>query len=317
MRVSNRLLIEHAKEKIMKSQSLVIPVLLLVLMPLSASPVFRSTEGISIGSEYDESDGGTLIATIGIPAGWAKAWGLAYHDEHDMLYTSQGRSSPNNALVYASYSGGETVTWVEFDYADYITGLGCYEDDLLFGITQSDPLNPRPYYLYTWQLDASGIPMLPPDVYQMTTLSTGGMGGCEWDGDYLWMVDQNLVVDDPPIIYKYDVGTHQVVDSWSFNRVGAFGIACVWDAGILKIWVSEYWNANQLVEHSSTGGLTGPAYNLFGVSPNDIAYKYDTDFDGPGFFVCDYNTSTIRLYDHNLTNLEHDTWGSIKAGFIE
>lgn len=301
----------------MKNHSLAILTLLLVLMPLSASRVFRSTEDLSFSGGCNGADGGTLIATIGIPAGWTKAWGVAYHDEHNMLYTSQGLSNPNSALAYAAYSGGETVTWVEFDNAEYITGLGCYEDDLLFGITQSDPTNPRPYYLYTWQLDASGIPLSSPDVYEMTSLSTGAMGGCEWDGDYLWMVDQNVSVDDPPIIYKYDVGTHQVVNSWSFHRVGAFGIACVWDAGILKIWVSEYWSANQIVEHSSTGGLTGPAYNLFSVSPNDIAYKYDIDFDGPGFFVCDYNSNTIRLYDHTLTNLEHDTWGAIKAGFIE
>jgi hypothetical protein len=41
------------------------------------------------------------------------------------------------------------------------------------------------------------------------------------------------------------------------------------------------------------------------------------DFDGPGFFVGDYNTNTIHLYDHSLSSLESSTWGAIKAGFIE
>ncbi len=142
------------------------------------------------------------------------------------------------------------------------------------------------------------------------------MGGCEWDGDYLWTVDQNFVADDNPIIYKYDVSAHSVVSSWSYSEVGAFGIACVWDQSNLYIWISDWYGGNKLVEHSDTGSLTGLTYNI-SASPNDIAYKYDLDFDGPGFFVSDWNTNTIHLYDHCTSNLECSTWGAIKAGFIE
>jgi len=292
-------------------------VILVMLQTAGASSPFRSVTDSSVGSGFCGAEGGSLIAVIGGPPGWAKAFGIAYHDEHNMLYASQGGESPGNALAYASYSGGGTVTWVEFDYADFVSGLGCYQDDQLYAITQSNPLAPVPYYLYTWQLDGSGIPMLPPDVYELgSTFITGGMGGCEWDGDYLWTVDQNFVAYDNPIIYKYDVNTHSVVSSWSYSEVGAFGIACVWDQGSLNIWLSDWWGGNDLVQHSDTGSPTGLVYAI-SASPNDIAYKYDMDFDGPGFFVGDYNSNTIHLYDHFLTSLERSTWGSIKADFIE
>ena len=51
------------------------------------------------------------------------------------------------------------------------------------------------------------------------------------------------------------------------------------------------------MEHSDTGSPTGITYDI-SASPNDIAYKYDMDFDGPGFFVGDWNTNTIHLYGH-------------------
>jgi hypothetical protein len=204
---------------------------------------------------------------------------------------------------------------VEFDNAEFVSGLGCYEDDQLFALTQSNPAAPVDYYLYTWQLDASGIPILPPDVYELGAPFTGAMGGCEWDGDYLWMVDQNWESDGDPIIYKYDVAAHSVVSSWVYGEKGAFGCACVWDAGNLKIWISDWFGGNKLVEHSDTG-TTGITYDV-SISPNDIAYKYDTDFDGPGFFVSDWNSNIVNLYDHTLLSLDRDTWGAIKAGFIE
>jgi hypothetical protein len=299
----------------MKNHSLAILTLLLVLMPLSASPGFRSAEDLSFSGECNGADGGTLIETINGPDGWSKVFGLAYHDEYNMLYASQGGSYPNNALAYGVYSGCSSVTWTEFDNAEFVSGLGCYEDDCLYAITQSNPTAPVPYYLYTWSLDASGIPLLPPDVYEMTSLITGGMGGCDWDGNYLWMVDQNFVVDGDPVIYKYDVTAHSVVDSWSYGEKGAFGLACVWDGGSLKIWISDWFGGDKLLEHSENG-VPGITYSI-GISPNDIAYKYDTDFDGPGFFVSDWGSNIINLYDHTLVSLERDTWGAIKAGFIE
>ncbi len=291
--------------------------ILVLLHTAGVSSVFRSAADPSASVVSSEVKGGSLVAVIGGPPGWTRVFGLAYHDQHNMLYTSRGGESPSNALAYASYAGGETVTWVEFANVDFVSGLGCYQDDQLYAITQSHPTAPVPYYLYTWQLDGSGIPMPSPDIYPLgTTFITGGMGGCEWDGDYLWTVDQNFVADDDPIIYKYDVSTHAIVSSWSYNDLGAFGIACVWDQGSLYIWVSDWFGGSDLVEHSDTGSLTGLTYAI-SASPNDIAYKYDTDFDGPGFFVGDYNTNTIHLYDHCLSSLENSTWGGIKAGFIE
>ncbi len=301
---------------VMHGNGIFLTISILALLQAGVSPSFRSVTDSSVRGECNVEKGGTLIAEIGGPPGWAKVFGLAYHDGYNMLYASQGGASPSNALAYASYAGGETVTWVEFDNVEFVSGLGCYQDDQLYGITQSDPLNPVPYYLYTWQLDGSGIPMLPPDVYELTSLITGGMGGCEWDGDYLWMLDQNFVVDGNPIIYKYDVSTHSVVSSWNYSELGGFGIACVWDLGSLNIWISDWYGGKKLMEHLDTGSPTGLTYDL-SVSPNDIAYKYDTDFDGPGFFVSRYSSNTINLYDHCLTSLEHSTWGAIKANFIE
>ena len=300
----------------MRIDRLIIPILLLILVPLSASPLVRTAEGPSASCGFDESKNGDLIATIGGPPGWAKVFGLAYHDEHNMLYAAQGGSNPNSALAYGAYSGGTSVIWVEFDNAEFVSGLGCYEDDQLFAITQSNPTAPVPYYLYTWQLDGSGIPLLPPDVYELGAPFTGGMGGCEWDGDYLWMVDQNWTDDGNAIIYKFNVSTCTVEDSWSYGELGAFGIACVRDAGSLNIWISDWYGGDKLAEHSDTGTPTGLTYDI-SISPNDIAYKYETDFDGPGFFVSSWGSNIINLYDHFLSSLKSNTWGAIKAGFIE
>ena len=303
------------RKRIMRSYCLLVSMLLMILTPLSASPLFRSAEDLPATVGYDKTKNGDLIATIGGPPGWAKVFGLAYHDGHNMLYAARGGSNPNSALAYGAYSGGTSVTWVEFDNAEFVSGLGCYENDQLFAITQSSPAAPVPYYLYTWQLDGSGIPILPPDVYELGAPFTGGMGGCEWDGDYLWMVDQNWESDGNGIIYKYDVTAHSVISSWFYGELGAFGIACVWDAGSLNIWISDWYGGNKLAEHSDTGTPSGLTYDV-SISPNDIAYKYETDFDGPGLFVSAWGSNVINLYDHYLSNLESNTWGAIKAGFI-
>lgn len=300
----------------MYSNGFILTVAIVALLQTGVSPSFRSVTDSSVSSEYSAAKGGSLIAVIGGPPGWSKVFGLAYHDDYNMLYASRGGESPSNALAYASYAGGATVSWVEFANVDHVSGLGCYQNDKLFAITQSHPSAPVPYYLYIWQLDGSGIPILPPDVHELGSPFTGGMGGCEWDGDYLWIVDQNFTNDDNPIIYKYDVNTLSVVSSWMYGELGAFGIACVWDQGSLNIWISDWWMGDKLMEHSDTGSPTGLTYEV-SASPNDIAYKYDTDFDGPGFFVCDWNSNTIHLYDHFLTSLQRSTWGAIKADFIE
>lgn len=302
----------------MYGNGFLLTIAILVLLQTGASPSFRSVTDPSVGGECDGAKDGTLIAEIGGPPGWAKVFGLAYHDEYNMLYASQGGESPSNALAYASYEGGETVEWVEFDNVDFVSGLGCYQDDQLYAVTHNNPISPVPYYLYSWQLDGSGIPTGTPDVYDLgSTFITGALGGCEWDGDYLWVVDQNFEADDNEIIYRYDVNTHTVESSWSYSELGAFGIACVWDQGSLYIWISDYYGGDKLVEHYDTGSPTGLTYDLLSVSPNDIAYKYDMDFDGPGFFVGNWNENTIHLYDHYLTSLECFTWGAIKAGFLE
>lgn len=97
----------------------------------------------------DQSDGGTLIASITGPIGWVNIWGVAYHDVHNMLYVG---GCPNNEVAYGTYSGGKTVSWTVFDTVESICGFGCYEDNLLFAITQHDPMNPGPFYLHTWTL---------------------------------------------------------------------------------------------------------------------------------------------------------------------
>ncbi len=287
----------------------IVSVLLLVLIPVKS---FSFSDIHEAGTEGFESDGDSLIAEIAGPSGWTKVWGTAYHDDHNMLYVS---GCPTNEVAYGVYSGGETVTWTVFDSVDYICGLGCYQDDQLFALTQSDPLNPMPFYLYTWNLDTSGIPMLPPDVYQLGTPFTGAMGGCEWDGEYLWIVDQNFEVDDNSIIYKYDLSTHSVVTSWNYGENGGVGVACVWDAANLRIWISDWYGGAKLVEHTESGALTGASY-VITTSPTDIAYKYEDNFDGSGFFVGNQSDNTVDFYNHVTSNLESGTWGQIKASFF-
>ncbi|MCD4701397.1 MAG: hypothetical protein K8S24_06010 [Candidatus Aegiribacteria sp.] len=291
--------------------SFIASILLIVLMPVRANG-FASADCSATGVEYSESRGGTLIASIPGPSGWSNVWGVAYHDYYNMLYVG---GCPNNEVAYGTYSGGEIVSWTVFDTVEAVCGFGCYQDNLLFALTQSDPLNPGPFYLYSWNLDASGIPILPADVFELGAPFTGAMGGCEWDGEYLWIVDQNFVVDDNAIIYKYDVNAHSVVSSWSYSELGAVGIACVWDAGDLRIWISDWYGGRKLMEHTESGVMTGLNYEIT-TSPTDIAYKYDVNFDGPGFFVGNHSGNTLDFYDHTLTSLEHNSWGQIKASFL-
>ncbi len=260
----------------------------------------------------DESFGGSLIASIAGPSGWSNIWGVAYHDIHNILFVG---GCPNNEVAYGTYSGGETVLWTVFDTVESICGFGCYEDDLLFAITQHDPMNPGPFYLHTWALNASGIPQLPADVYELGAPFTGAMGGCEWDGDHLWILDQNFVVDDNSIIYKYDVSTNSVVSSWSYPELGGVGIACVWENSELNIWISDWYGGAKLMELTEFGSPTGISYSIT-TSPTDIAYKYDTDFDGPGFFVGNHGGNTVDLYDHTLSAIESNSWAHIKASFL-
>jgi len=298
------------REHIMKGFSTFISISLMVLMPVE---VFASANCSTLGNEATETDGGTLIAQIAGPSGWSNLWGVAYHDNHDMLYVA---GCPNNEVAYGAYSGGDMVTWTVFDNAEAVCGLGCYQDDLLFALTQSDPMNPGPFYLYTWNLDASGIPMLPPSVYELGAPFTGSMGGCEWDGDYLWIVDQNFVVDDNPIVYKYDVSTHSVMSNWYYSEMGAVGIACVWDSSDLRIWISDWYGGRKIMEHTELGGITGLNYTITS-KPTDIAYKYGVNFDGPGFFIGNQDANRLDFYDHTLVRLDRNSWCYIKSVFSE
>jgi len=293
----------------MVNLSRIISIALLVLIPAIS---FASADCTEAAGDPDGSEESTLNIQIAGPSGWTNVWGVAYHDDYDMLYIS---GCPDNELAYGTYSGGTSVSWTVFDTAEAICGFGCYQDDLLFAITQHDPVNPGPFYLYTWNLTALGMPMLPPDVYELGEPFTGSMGGCEWDGEYLWIVDQNFVIDDNSIIYKYDVSTHSVVSSWSYSELGGVGLACVWDAGDLRIWISDWYGGAKLVEHTESGTLTGASYEI-STSPTDIAYKYEDNFDGPGFFVGNHSYNTVDFYYHTTSNLESGSWGQIKAAFF-
>ncbi len=280
-----------------------------ILSSAGAVSLSPSTEGLSPDDRSDGSKGGSLIAEIAGPSNWAQVWGVAYHDDHNMLYVS---SKLDDEVAYGAYSGGRIVTWTVFDNVEAVCGLGCYQDDLLFALTWSNPLHPVPYYLYTWNLDASGVPLLPADVYELGTPFTGSLGGCEWDGEYLWIVDNYTNCD----IYKYDVSTHSVMSNWTYSEPGGIGIACVWITGDIRIWISDWYGGYKLSEHSETGVLTGLSYSII-TSPLDIAYKYDMNFDGPGFFVGNWFASTVDFYDHYPMTLDSSTWGCIKAGFVD
>ncbi len=283
----------------------IVSVALLFLVPASG---FASAD-YPVATE--ESDGGTLIASIPGPSGWVNVWGVGYHDEHNKLYVG---GCPNNEVAYGTYSGGEVVSWTVFDTVESNCGFGCYQDDLLFALTQRDPGDTEPFFLYTWDLDASGIPQLPADVFELGAPFVGTMGGCEWDGDYLWILDQNVVLDDYAMIYKYDVSTHSVVSSWNYTELGGVGLACVWDGSDLRIWISDWYGGKKLMEMTESGTPTEVSYTIT-TSPTDIAYKYGTGLDGPGFFVGNHSANTVDFYDHTLTALVRSSWAQIKASF--
>lgn len=251
------------------------------------------------------------VTSVAGPSDWANVWGVAYHDDYDMLYIG---GPPNGSVAYGIYTGGEIVTWTVFDTVESICGLACYQDDVLYAITQMDPFNPGPFYLYTWQLDSSGIPQLPADIHELGDPFIGTFGGCEWDGTNLWILDQNVVFDDNATIYRYDVNTHSVLNSFDYSELGGVGIACVLDTGDLGIWVSDWYGGYKIVEHTENGIQTGRSYSIT-TNSTDMAYKYGTSFHGSGFFVGNHSASVIDFYSHNLSSLARGTWGGIKSTF--
>lgn len=252
--------------------------------------------------------------TIQAPSGWINVWAVGYLDQYDMLYIG---GPPGGHVAYGTLTGSGQVSWTEFDTVPTICGFGCYQDDALYAITQNDPFNPGPFYLYSWNLDASGIPQLPAEVYQLGDPFTGMFGGCEWDGDYLWILDQNFEAADEQdfaSLYKYDVDTHTVQDVWDYGELGGVGVACVWDFDELSIWVSDWYGGFKIVEHTETGSPTGQVMSI-ATNSTDMAFKYESDYLGSGFFVGRHDTNAVDFYPFTLSALTRVTWGAVKTAF--
>ena len=253
----------------------------------------------------------TPLTSIAGPSNWPNIWGVAYHDAHNMLYIGGPTSGQ---VAYGIYDGDETVSWTVFDTVESVCGLACYQDNALYAITQDDPFNPGPFYLHSWQLNSSGIPILPAEVYELGEPFIGTFGGCEWDGDYLWLLDQNFVLDEFATVYQYDVTTHSILSSWDYSELGGVGLATVWDSGELTVWISDWYGGFKIVEHTTGGTPTGRSYTI-STNSTDLAFKYEADFLGSGFFVGNHSASTIEFYSHILSSLERNSWGSIKSSF--
>jgi|GEM_PF-1329231 len=135
-----------------------------------------------------------FAASIDGPSSWVRVFGVAYDTDLNVLYVGDDDAHIAYGTMTDLYS---PVVWTELagPAGEQITGLGLTpEDDYLFALTREvtgDPPTQLSAHIYVYNVNASGAPdtsspAFTYDIFGITTL----VGGAEWDGDYLWIMDQ-------------------------------------------------------------------------------------------------------------------------------
>lgn len=158
---------------------------------------------------YDDS---AFLNSVDGPSGWPDAWGVAYsNDENNVIYLGQ-----TDVIAYGTFTDPDTsIAWTELSIgagAGRVSGLGYYAPTdrtaygrYLFGVVRIE--TPPTASVYVWNVNDNGVPDTanPAYVLDITTfLVSGGpgTGGCEWDGEHLWVLDQS----DPDYVLEFDLG---------------------------------------------------------------------------------------------------------------
>jgi hypothetical protein len=168
--------------------------------------------GYYTGSYIDFYDDTDYVNTIDGPAGWENVWGVAYsNDENNILYLGQ-----TDVIAYGTFTDPDTpITWHELPIGTDVgraSGLGYYapggrtaEGRYLFGTVRTA----SSCAVYVWNVNDAGVPQVAEPAYILDIsafLGSGGSGsgGCEWDGEHLWVLDQPPEGQD--YVSEFDLG---------------------------------------------------------------------------------------------------------------
>jgi hypothetical protein len=180
--------------------------------------------GYYTGNYVDFYDDSGYLNSVDGPAGWDSTWGVAYsNDENKMIYVGL-----TDEIAYGTFTDPDTpITWTELSInagADRVSGLGYYAPldrtaygRYLFGTVRSA----SSCSVYVWNVNDAGVPLVAEPAYILDItffMASGGSGagGCEWDGEHLWVLDQFT----PDYILEFDLG----LDDTSIEPMSLGGI---------------------------------------------------------------------------------------------
>jgi hypothetical protein len=135
-----------------------------------------------------------FAASIDGPPSWVRVFGVAYDTDLNVVYIGDDAAHIAYGTMTDLYS---PVVWTELagPAGEQITGLGLTpDDDYLFALAREatgDPPTQLSAHIYVYDVDASGAPdtSSPAFTYDVSGITTL-VAGAEWDGDYLWIMDQ-------------------------------------------------------------------------------------------------------------------------------
>jgi hypothetical protein len=137
---------------------------------------------------YDGANG-NFLASLDGPGGFTQIWGVAFDDVSNTLYVGE-----YNRIAYGTYVDENTpINWTIRDAGNYIqgevTGLGT-DGTNLYGVKRDTTVTE--IYCLVWEL-TGGVPgpyFGRTDITEHFLGDTTPSGGCAWDGNHLWVVDQ-------------------------------------------------------------------------------------------------------------------------------
>ncbi len=152
---------------------------------------------------YDGASGNFLGSLDG-PAGFSEVWGLAFDDATNTIYVGG-----YNQIAYGTYVDENTpISWSFRGAGNYIngevTGLGT-DGDNLYGVKRESDSPVVEIYCLVWEL-TGGVPAQYfgwTDISEHFTGDSTPSGGCAWDGNHLWVVDQS----SPDRVIEIELGT--------------------------------------------------------------------------------------------------------------
>ncbi|UCE26734.1 MAG: hypothetical protein JSW52_10370 [Candidatus Coatesbacteria bacterium] len=161
--------------------------------------------GLTSNIVYIVDSSGNDLGAFAAPATWDNIHGIAYNPDNDLLYLSYSPDvTLSGSVAWDTFTGpGFTPSWTESTSTDTFSGLS-YGDvggaKYLFAMRR-DRVSYWDSMVYIWTLDGSGLPTdiyIPDDIIAFGDDYMPVPGNIYWDGDYLWVNNQNH--SDPDVL---------------------------------------------------------------------------------------------------------------------